>query len=163
MHAPALITHWRRLPRLQRRHLMLALGGTLLSWLLALLMACTSAPVAVPLYKRLGGPQGIDAITSRVLDRVASDPRSSHSFDGIRMSFLKRNVSAYLCKVADGPCVYEGETMAHAHAQSHIGANEFDLMVTVLREELDRANVRDDAKNELLRRLAPTKREIVQP
>jgi hemoglobin len=163
MHAPALITHWRRLPMPRRRHLMLALVGTLLSWLLAALMACTTQTSAVPLYKRLGGSQGIDAITARTLDRVAADPRSSHSFDGIRMSFLKRNVSAYLCKVADGPCVYEGETMAHAHAQSHIGAHEFDLMVAVLREELDRANVGDAAKNELLRRLAPTQREIVQP
>jgi hemoglobin len=36
-------------------------------------------------------------------------------------------------------------------------------MVTVLREELDRANVSEGAKNELLRRLAPTRRDIVKP
>jgi hemoglobin len=161
MHAPAPLSFWRQLPAIRRRHLLMAAAGTLISWLLAALMACTTTVAPVALYKRLGGEDGIELVVSRTLDRVAANPSSAHSFDGVRMSFLKRNVSAYVCKVADGPCAYEGETMAHAHAQSQILDHEFDFMVSVMREELDRANVATGAKNELLRRLAPSKRDIV--
>lgn len=161
MHAPAPLSLWRRLPAIRRRHLLMAAVGTLISWLIAGLMACTTTVAPVALYKQLGGEAGIDLVVARTLDRVAADPRSAHSFEGVRLSFLKRNVSAYVCKVADGPCAYEGETMAKAHAQSRIQDHEFDFMVGVMREELDRANVSTGAKNELLRRLAPSKRDIV--
>jgi hemoglobin len=58
--------------------------------------------------------------------------------------------------------VYEGETMARSHADLGLQGSEFDVMVSVLREELDRAGVSDAAKNELLRRLAPSRRDMVQ-
>jgi hemoglobin len=51
--------------------------------------------------------------------------------------------------------------MERAHRDAKIGASEFDAMVTILREELDRAGVDAQAKNELLRLLAPMKRDIV--
>lgn len=149
------------LPPSRRRHLQLALLGVALSWSLAALLACTSTTPGSPLYLQLGGERGIEAITDRTLDRVSTDPRSQRSFEGIKMPYLKKNVAAYVCKVADGPCVYEGETMANSHAQSNIAGSEFDLMVTVMREELDRAQVPTAAKNELLRRLASTRRDIV--
>lgn len=156
------LSFWTRLSPQRRRHVQLALLGIVLSWTLAALMACATPPASRPLYLQLGGPQAIETVTDRTMDRVASDPRTKRSFDGIKMPFLKKSVAAYICKVADGPCVYEGETMANSHAKSNISGAEFDIMVTVLREELDRAGVTDAAKNELLRRLAPTRRDIVK-
>jgi hemoglobin len=147
----------------RRRHMAIALVGIAASWTLAGLMACTTPATQAPLYQQLGGVQAIEVVTGRTLDRVSQDPRSSHSFEGIKMPYLKQSVSAYICKVADGPCVYEGETMANSHAKSGIKGSEFDFMVTVLREELDRAGAPQLAKNELLRRLAPTRRDIVVP
>jgi len=64
--------------------------------------------------------------------------------------------------MADGPCVYEGVSMADSHAKANISGAEFDIMVSVMREELDRAGASEAAKNELLRRLAPTRRDIVK-
>ncbi|MBI2733708.1 MAG: group 1 truncated hemoglobin [Aquabacterium sp.] len=125
-------------------------------------MACTTMQPQAPLYQQLGGVAKIEAVTDRTLDRVSSDPRTKRSFDGIKMPFLKKSVAAYVCKVADGPCTYEGETMANSHAKSNISGAEFDIMVSVMREELDRAGVPEGAKNELLRRLAPTRRDIVK-
>lgn len=144
-------------------HIKWALIGVMISWALAALLACSTPPASgsYSLYQQLGGQSGIELVVSRTLDRVSSDPRSKRSFQGIKMPYLKKSVAAYLCKVADGPCEYEGETMARSHAKSNITASEFDLMVTVIREELDRAGVSDGAKNELLRRLAPTRRDIV--
>jgi len=156
------LTLWSSLSPERRRHVQLAAIGVVLSWTLAALMACSTPAGQQPLYLQLGGTQAIETVTDRTMDRVASDPRTKRSFADIKMSTLKKSVAAYVCKVADGPCVYEGETMANSHAKSNISGAEFDIMVSVLREELDRAGVGDAAKNELLRRLAPTRRDIVK-
>ncbi|HET8871622.1 MAG TPA: group 1 truncated hemoglobin [Aquabacterium sp.] len=146
------------------QHIKWALMGLTISWTLAALLACstTSPGSNGTLFQQLGGTHGIDQVIGRTLDRVAGDPRSKRSFQGIKMPYLKKSVSAYVCQLADGPCQYDGENMANAHAQTHITASEFDVMVTVLREELNRAGVSEGAKNELLRRLAPTRRDIVK-
>ena len=77
------------------------------------------------------------------------------------MRTLSASLAAHLCKVADGPCVYEGETMRNAHADLGLRGSEFETTVQMLRDELDRAGVPQGAKNELLRRLAPSRRDIV--
>lgn len=129
---------------------------------LALLLgACTSAPPAPPLYQQLGGVQRIEAISSAMIQRMATDPRTRRTFDGINLRTLSASLAAHLCKVADGPCVYEGETMRNAHADLGLTGSEFETVVQILRDELDRAGVDAAAKNELLRRLAPTRRDIV--
>lgn len=153
---------WRALSPEQRRHIQMAAGGITVSWALAALMACSTTGPQPPLYQQLGGVSQIEAVTDRTLERVSTDVRTKRSFDGIKMPFLKKSVAAYVCKVADGPCVYEGETMANSHAKSNISGAEFDIMVAVMREELDHAGVPEGAKNELLRRLAPTRRDIVK-
>lgn len=154
---------WNQLPQDRRNHLRWGLIGLSVSWTLAALMACaTPGSGNAMLYEQLGGPQAIESVTDRTMDRVAADPRTKRSFDGIKMATLKKSVAAYVCKVADGPCVYEGETMARSHADANISGAEFDIMVAVMREELDRANISEAAKNELLRRLAPTRRDIVK-
>lgn len=126
------------------------------------LSACASTP-SVPLYQQFGGVEALKVITDRTMDRVSTDPRTRRTFDGVKMSTLKDSVAAYVCQVADGPCQYEGETMANSHADLGITGSEFDLMVTMLRDEINRAGAPQAAKNELLKRLAPTRRDIVKP
>lgn len=125
------------------------------------LVGCSSPPPATPLYQQLGGVAGIESISRATLQRMATDPRTQRTFDGINLRTLSASLSAYLCKAADGPCVYEGETMRKSHADLGLGGSEFEATVQILREELDRAGVSQSAKNELLRRLAPTRRDMV--
>jgi hemoglobin len=131
--------------------------------LLALVLAaCAAAPDAAPtLYERLGGATRVDAVVGRLIDRSASDPRTRRSFDGIKLKALKESLAQQICAVAGGGCRYEGETMARSHADLKIVASEFDAMVSILREELDREGTDAGAKNELLRLLAPMKRDVV--
>jgi hemoglobin len=149
----------------RKRNLITLAIGLAVSWTLASLMACassTSATAATPLYQQLGGVTGITQITDRTLDRVSTDPRTQRTFAHIKMKALKESVASYVCKVADGPCVYEGETMRNSHADLGITGAEFDLMVEVLRDEINQARAPTGAKNELLKRLAPTRRDIVK-
>jgi hemoglobin len=141
--------------------------------LLAGLAACAappassdSAPITTPttlptLYDRLGGAATVELVVGRLLDRTSTDPRTKRSFDGIKIKAIKESLAQQICAVSGGGCRYEGETMARAHADSKIAASEFDAMVGFLREELDRAGVDAGAKNDLLRLLAPMKRDVV--
>lgn len=136
------------------------MGASLL--VCSLMLGACATPPATPLYQQFGGVEGLKQITDRTMDRVSTDPRTKRTFDGLRMGPLKDSVAAYVCQLADGPCQYEGETMANSHADLGITGAEFDLMVTMMRDEINRGGAPESAKNELLKRLAPTRRDIVK-
>ena len=130
--------------------------------LLLLAAGCAGARATPPtLYARLGGAMHVDAVVNRLIDRSASDPRTQRSFDGIKLKAIKDSLAQQICSISGGGCRYEGETMERAHADMKIVASEFDAMVGMLREELDREGIDPGAKNELLRLLAPMKRDVV--
>ncbi|WP_310462590.1 group 1 truncated hemoglobin [Sphaerotilus sp.] len=137
-----------------------------LGWLLAVvsgLSGCAVPPSAESaLYQRLGARAGVARLSDRLIERTANDPRTRRSFEGVKLVPLQQSLADYLCKVTGGGCVYEGETMANSHTELGIQAHEFDLMVAFLREELDAQGVAAADKNELLRRLATDRRDIVQ-
>ncbi|MEO5697402.1 MAG: group 1 truncated hemoglobin [Burkholderiaceae bacterium] len=141
------------------RHIATLLGAPLLA---ALLGACAASPTApTTLYERLGGAPRVNAVVDRMVDRAAVDPRTSRSFDGVKLQTLKESLAQQICSISGGNCRYEGETMARSHADLKIVAGEFDALVGILREELDRSGACAAEKNELLRLLAPMKRDIV--
>jgi len=126
------------------------------------LVACATAPrEPETLYQRLGGAPRVQLVVDRTLDRTSTDPRTRRSFDGIKIAAIKESLAQQICSISGGGCHYEGETMKNAHHDSRIAASEFDAMVTILREELDRAGVDAAAKNDLLRLLAPMKRDVI--
>ena len=125
------------------------------------LTGCGHGAPARPLYLQLGGVERIEGISSSMIQRMATDPRTRRTFDGVNLKTLSASLGAHLCQVADGPCTYEGENMRNAHADLHLTGSEFEAVVQILREELDRAGVPHGAKNELLRRLAPMRRDMV--
>lgn len=113
------------------------------------------------LFTRLGGMPAIEAVVGDTIDAVVADARTRRSFDGIKLPALKASIAQQFCVLAGGPCRYEGEpSMAKAHRGLKVTDAEFDLMVAALRVALD-ARVGTAEKNELLRLLAPMKRDIV--
>lgn len=130
--------------------------------LLVMLVSCVSQPVAKPsLYERIGGKEVLYRISAETLDRVAEDPKTMRSFDGVKMDLLKESLTNFLCVETGGDCVYEGETMENSHADAEITMAEFELMVHAMREAIDHNNVGTREKNELLKILAPMKRDVV--
>lgn len=140
-----------------------ASSAAVMLWLPLMLVAgCATDPRTTPtLHQRLGGAARITAVVDRTIERAATDVRTRRSFDGIKLAALKLSLVEQICALTGGGCRYEGATMAAAHKDSRILDSEFDALVTILREELDRRSADAAAKNELLRLLAPMKRDIV--
>ena len=116
----------------------------------------------VPLYDRLGGAPGVAAIANTLIDRVAADPRLGRSFKDTNVARIKTLLAEQICDLSGGPCRYSGDTMKETHAGHHISEAEFYGMVANLRDILKERHVSQGAANELLRLLAPMKREVVE-
>lgn len=127
-----------------------------------LVCACvTQSHTNLSLYQRIGGQEMLYKISAETLDKVANDPKTKRSFDGVKMDALKESLTNFLCVETGGDCVYDGETMENSHADAEITMAEFELMVHAMREVMDRNKVGTREKNELLKRLAPMKRDVV--
>jgi hemoglobin len=132
--------------------------------LLALCLASLHAAAStVPLYDRLGGAAGVAGIADALIDRVSADPKIGASFQGAKLDRIKRLLAEQLCELSGGPCHYSGDTMRQVHAGHHISQAEFYGMVATLRGILAERHVSTGATNELLRLLAPMKRDVVEP
>lgn len=121
---------------------------------------CSSLRDGDALYRHLGGEAGIQRIVDDLMDMAVVDLRTRRSFDGISRKHLKHSIAMFVCNVAGGHCAYEGVDMKATHIDARVTEAEFDALVDMLRVSLDR-HVGTAEKNELLRRLAPMKRDIV--
>lgn len=127
-----------------------------------LAVACASPPSKSPtLYDRLGGERVVRAVVDDTIDRSATDPRTARSFKETKLSRVKEKLAEQICELSGGPCKYTGDPMKEVHKGLKNTDAEFNLLVQFLRDALDRAGVREGEKNELLRLLAPMKRDIV--
>lgn len=135
---------------------------TLLALALATLVGCAAEPQREPtLWARLGGKAVVTSVVEDTIDRSASDPRTRRSFDGVKVSRVKEKLVEQICSLSGGPCKYTGDPMRESHKGLKITMAEFDLLVQFLRDALDKNRVGESEKNELLRILAPMKRDIV--
>jgi hemoglobin len=137
------------------------------SWVPALSIAClaglAAAGASPTLYDRLGGESGVAAIAGSLIDRVSSDPILGRSFKDTNLKRIKKLLAEQICDLSGGPCHYSGDSMKEVHAGHHISEAEFYGMVATLRGILKQQHVSLGATNELLRLLAPMKRDIVEP
>jgi hemoglobin len=128
-----------------------------------LLLAGVAVGAPASLYDRLGGAAGVAAISGALIDRVASDPVLGRSFKDSKLDRIKRLLAEQICDLSGGPCRYSGDSMKEVHAGHHISQAEFYGMVAALRDILRQRHISQGATNELLRLLAPMKRDVVEP
>lgn len=133
-----------------------AVGAVLLA------AACAAPPTQSPtLYARLGGEPVVKRVVDETIDRSATDPRTKRSFDGVKLAHVKEKIVEQICSLAGGGCTYTGDPMDKVHKGLKNTEAEMHLLVQFLRDALDRNGVGTAEKNELLRILAPMKRDIV--
>ncbi len=128
---------------------------------LCLPSAALAAEVENNLYQRLGGAPVVSKVVEETLAAVARDARVNQSFDKIDLKKLNQKIVEQVCMLADGGCKYTGDDMKKVHAGLDITEHGFYAMVAALRVALDSNGVGEREKNELLRLLAPMKRDVV--
>jgi hemoglobin len=134
-----------------------------LSLVLLLFLGAPAVQAKPSLYDRLGGELGVAAISNLLIDRVVADPVLGRSFKDTNLGHIKSLLAEQICDLSGGPCHYSGDPMKQVHAGHHISEAEFYGLVEDLRDILHQRHVSLGATNELLRLLAPMKRDVVEP
>jgi hemoglobin len=113
------------------------------------------------LYERLGGKEAITAVVDQFVTNVAADEVINARFKDSDIPHLKLMLVEQVCQATGGPCQYTGKSMAESHAGMQISEEEFNALVGDLVAALDKLNVPEKEKNELLGALAALKGDIV--
>jgi len=114
------------------------------------------------LYDRLGGKDAIKAVIDELVTIVAADDRINKKFAKTDVNRLKFELVEQICAATGGPCKYKGRDMKTAHKHMGVTEGEFNALVEDLVKALDKFNVQEKEKKELLAILAPLKSQIVE-
>lgn len=122
-------------------------------------------PVFAPdarLLQQFGGADGIRLLAADFVDRMRADPRIGHYFAKTKLPRLKKQLADQLCQVLAGPCVYDGDSMKAVHSDLGITRADSLAQVELLQRSMDAVGVPFRAQNQLLARLAPMYRDIIE-
>jgi hemoglobin len=114
------------------------------------------------LFDRLGGLDAIKAVVDEFVANVAADDRIKSFFANTDIEKLKTLLVEQICAGTGGPCTYTGRDMKQAHLNMGVKEDHFNALVEDLVKALDKFNVPQAEKDELLGILGPMKDDIVQ-
>lgn len=117
------------------------------------------------LYKRLGGYDGIAAVTDDFIGRLLKDHDFDRFFAGISddsKGRLRQNIVDFICKATGGPCYYMGRDMKTAHAGIGITKAEWDKATTYFAEAMKGLNVGGDEQKDVVALILPLEKDIVE-
>ena len=121
----------------------------------------TSVLAEESLYDRLGGAPVVARVIDELIQLNRVDPRTERSFQKINVKRTREMLNEQFCAITGGPCKYTGDDMKAVHGGLDITDAEFNGLVENLVTALDANGVGLREKNELLKLLAPMKRDIV--
>lgn len=135
--------------------------GLLVLWIGSAMTMAPAAFADASLFDRMGGAPIVANVVNQSLDLSMADPRTKRPFQKINLKRLREKLGEQICTLSNGPCRYAGDGMKEVHAGLDITDAEFNGMVEHLITALDANGVGLREKNELLKLLAPLKRDIV--
>jgi len=115
------------------------------------------------LYQRLGY-DALAAVTDDFIGRIATDAQLKRFFVGHNKEGLQRirqHIIDFLCVATGGPCVYTGQDMKTAHTGLGITEADWNASVQDLTATLNKFNVPDKEKGEVLGAISGLKGDIV--
>ncbi|MDP3740283.1 MAG: group 1 truncated hemoglobin [Hyphomonadaceae bacterium] len=107
------------------------------------------------------GREGISRIVDDLVEQVQKDPRTIEVFRASDFVRLRRTLKEQFCYILNGGCSYTGRDMVKVHEDHGVVASEFNALVELLQDAMDREGVSFGAQNKFLAKLAPMKREVV--
>lgn len=133
-----------------------------LSLTLASALASAATAQEKTLFERLGGKEAITAVVDEFATRVLADSRINQKFAQSDPVRLKAQLVDQICAATKGPCQYTGRDMKSTHTNMGVTEGEFNALVEDLVGALDKFNVPETEKNELLGELGKMKGDIVE-
>src|SRR5262245_12300412 len=124
--------------------------------------AAPSRPRTGSLFERLGGMPAISAVVEDFAGNVLGDTRINQKFAKTDAPRLLANLKDFVCMATGGPCKYNGLSMKKSHEHMRVTGGEFNALVEDLVKTLDKFNVGEQEKKELLTALAGLRGDIVR-
>lgn len=126
-----------------------------------------ASPQERSLYERLGGLPAISLVLSDFVDVFIADPlilanpavRERKTPDSA--PYIKFQVTSLVCEATGGPCEYTGLDLRQAHDGLNVSEAEWERMVEIFSETLNRHGVPEQEQQDLFAILGPTKADIV--
>lgn len=123
------------------------------------LSACTTT--SKNLYSEIGGQSKIEEVTNNFIEQIGYNKHIVRYFENTDIDRFREKLNEHLCMVADGPCEYTGDSMLDVHAGMNINENHFNLMVDLLVNAMDDANIPHNTQNKMLAKLATMRSDII--
>lgn len=105
------------------------------------------------LYERVGGAEGVAALTDEFYQRVFTDPLLRDFFEGVALEKLARMQARFFAAALGGPVEYRGRTIAEIHAGLGIQPRHLQRFFEHLVETVKARGVTDDDAYEIASRL----------
>jgi hemoglobin len=119
------------------------------------------------LYDRLGGIYSIATVVDDLIDRIIVDdrlnanPRVNEAHHRVLPPGFKYLVAEQVAEAAGGPQRYSGRSMEDTHRDLAITADEWDAFIDDLNQTLDKFEVPQQERSELLAIVDGTRDAIV--
>lgn len=122
----------------------------------------TQAP---SLYERLGGKPAVDAAVEKFYEKVLSDRRIRHFFDGVDMKAQRGKQKIFMTYAFGGPVKYDGKDMrtAHQHLVREKGLDEshFNAVAELLVATLKELDVPQNLIDEVVKIVSSTHDDVL--
>ncbi len=113
------------------------------------------------LYERLGGTEGITAIAADLVDLHLDNPAIAARYAASDPAALKRTAAEFFITGTGGPAVYQGQDMLAAHRGMNISPAEFLAVLDDAMQALDKHQVGQREREEVLAIFYGMKPDIV--
>lgn len=113
------------------------------------------------LYERLGGSEAITNISSDLVDIHLANPRIAARYADSDPVKVKHQVATFFIAGTGGPNDYDGKEMLAAHTGMNIDNDEFVAVLDDALQALEKHNVGQREKEEVLYVLYSMKSDIV--
>ncbi len=117
--------------------------------------------MSASLFERLGGEAGIKAIANDLVDLHIDNPVISTRFENKDPDKLKHGAATFFISGTGGPQCYAGKDMVGVHKHMNISANEFIAALNDALTALERNNIGQREKEEVLYILFSMRNEVM--
>ena len=113
------------------------------------------------LYDRLGATEGITKIANDLVDNHVRNPLIGRRFAQANVDGLKKAATAFVVSGTGGPNIYEGKDMIGTHKGMNINGDEFVAVLDDALNAMEKNNVGQREKEEIVYILVSMRKEVM--